>query len=298
MVTNTHPTLPEFEYVKPGTLIEASEFLLRHHHEARPFLGGTDIFIQMRDGVLTPRFLVDVKNLDGTNELHFDPKAGLFLGAGVNMNQVIASPDVIHHYPLLAKACRTVASYQVRTRATVVGNLCNASPAGDTIGTCLALGGMLQIHNIDGLRQESLNGFFLAPGKTRLKPGDIVTAIRFPLPSRGCAGIYLKLGRNKLGDLAIVGVTVFGFPNSELPSTFCFRIVLTSVAPTPLIAAQAEKYLAENIITPESIHKAACLASEECTPIDDIRGSARYRKLMVRNLTEKALITLCEELIR
>ena len=140
MTLDTHPALPEFEYIRPATLVEASEFLSHHPDEARPFLGGTDVFVRMRDGFITPKFLVDVKNLDGTNDLRFDPQAGLTIGAAVNMNRVIASPDVQAHYPLLAEACRSVASYQLRTRATIVGNICNASPAGDTIGACLVFG--------------------------------------------------------------------------------------------------------------------------------------------------------------
>jgi CO/xanthine dehydrogenase FAD-binding subunit len=289
MITHTHPTLPEFDYVRPETLAEASEFLALHPNEARPFLGGTDIFVRMRDGFLVPKFLVDVKNLDGTNALRFDPQAGLTLGAAVNMNRVIASPEVRTTYPLLVEACRSVASYQLRTRATVAGNICNASPAGDTIGACLVLDGMLHIHGISGPRQESLATFFLGPGKTTLKPGDIVTAIGFPLPPKGSTGTYLKLGRNKLSDLSIVGVTVLGSPDPGLPSGFRFRIVLASVAPVPLVAAQAEAALAERAVTPESFHEAARLASQASAPIDDVRGSARYRKLMVRNLTEMAL---------
>jgi carbon-monoxide dehydrogenase medium subunit len=296
MITHTHPTLPEFDYIRPGTLAEASKFLALHPKEARPFLGGTDIFVRMRDGLLEPKFLVDVKNLDGTNTLRFDPKVGLTLGAAINMNRVIASPEVQTTYPLLAETCRSVASYQLRTRATIVGNICNASPAGDTIGACLVLEGMLQIHGTSGLRQETLATFFLAPGKTTLKPGDIVTAICFPLPPRGCAGTYLKLGRNKLSDLSIVGITVLGSPDPGLPSGFRFRIVLASVAPVPLVAIEAEAYLAERAVTSESFRQAARLACEASTPIDDVRGSARYRKLMVRNLTEMALIEVWKKM--
>jgi CO/xanthine dehydrogenase FAD-binding subunit len=296
MAINSHPTLPEFDYIRPETLADASQFLAQHPAEARPFLGGTDVFVRMRDGFLTPKFLVDVKNLDGTNDLRFDPQAGLSLGAAVNMNRVIASPDVRSHYPLLAEACRSVASYQLRTRATVVGNICNASPAGDTIGACLVLDGALHIHGMGGPRQEPLAAFFLGPGKTSLKPGDIVTAIHFPLPPKGCTGTYLKLGRNRLSDLSIVGVTELGTPDAGLRSGFRFRLALASVAPVPLIVPEVEKYLAEHAITPETIDDAARLASEACAPIDDIRGSARYRKLMVRNLTHRALSEVWKKL--
>ena len=296
MTINSHPALPEFEYVQLATLAEASDFLASHSVEARPFLGGTDVFVRMRDGFLTPKFLVDVKNLNGMNDLRFDPQAGLTIGAAVNMNRVIASSEVQAHYPLLAEACRSVASYQLRTRATVVGNICNASPAGDTIGTCLALDGTLHIHGINGPRQESLGTFFLGPGKTTLKPGDVVTAIHFPVSPKGCVGMYIKLGRNQLSDLSIVGVTALGYPDANLPSGYRFRLALASVAPVPFVPTQAEIYLANQPITPESIRESAHLAAEACTPIDDVRGTARYRKRMVRNLSAKALAEVWKNL--
>jgi len=289
MTINAHPALPEFDYIRPVTLEDASQFLARYPDEARPFLGGTDVFVRMRDGYSAPKFLVDVKNLDGTNSLHFDKSGGLTLGAAVNMNRVIASPEVRVNYPLLGEACRSVASYQLRTRATVVGNICNASPAGDTIGACLVFKGVLYIHGVDGFHQEPLAAFFLGPGRTTLEPGDIVTAIHFPPPPQGCAGVYLKLGRNKLSDLAIVGVTVLGYPDAGTSSGYLFRIALASVAPVPLVPADAEAYLANHPISLETFREAAGLAASACSPIDDVRGGARYRAAMVRNLTIKGL---------
>lgn len=297
MTIDTHPALPEFEYIRPATLAEASDFLSHHSSTARPFLGGTDVFVRMRDGFITPEFLVDVKNLDGANELRFDPEAGLTIGAAVNMNRVIASPYVQAQYPLLGEACRSVASYQLRTRATIVGNICNASPAGDTIGACLVFGGVLHIHGVSGLRKEPVSAFFLGPGKTTLKPGDIVTAIQFPIPPKGGVGKYLKLGRNQLSDLSIVGVTAFGYKDSTCSSGYRFRLALASVAPIPLMPAEVETFLAAQPITPDAIHEAARLASEACSPIDDVRGSARYRKQMVRNLSAKALTEVWKQLL-
>ena len=253
-------------------------------------LGGTDIFVRMRDGFWHDKYLVDVKNLDGsTGNILFDPDIGLTLGAAANMNQVIASPIVRETYPLLGEACRSVASYQLRTRATIIGNLCNASPAGDTIGACLVFGGTLNVHGVDGTRREPLSSFFLGPGKTILGPGDIVTSILLPLPPKGSAGTYIKLGRNKWSDLSIVGVTVLGYPDAAKSSGYGFRISLASVAPTPLQVLTAEEYLAVHTPGAEAFKQAGRLAEEACTPIDDVRGSARYRKAMVRNLTEKAL---------
>ena len=149
-----HPGLPEFDYIKPATLAEASQFLAQHAGEARAFVGGTDTFVRMRDGFWKDKYLVDVKHLDGMNTIAFDPLGGLTIGAAVNLNRVIVSPDVQNRYPVLAEACHTVASYPLRTRATIVGNICNASPAGDTIGACLVLEGSLRVHGVNGLRDR------------------------------------------------------------------------------------------------------------------------------------------------
>ncbi len=286
---NPHPGLPEFEYVKPSSLAEASQFLVEHPGDARPFLGGTDTFVRMRDGIWKTRYLVDVKGLDGTNDIVFDPQDGLKIGAAVNMNRVISSQAVNEFYPLLAEAAHTVASYQLRTRATIVGNICNASPAGDTIGACMVLDGVLNVFNLHGSRKLSLKNFFIGPGKTVLEPGDIVTSISIPLPPDHCAGNYIKVGRNAVGDLAIVGVTAFGYPDTSQPSGTNIKIVLASVAPVPLVAGAAEKMLNQQAISPATIKDAAQAAMDACTPIDDVRSSARYRKYMVRNMTAQAV---------
>jgi carbon-monoxide dehydrogenase medium subunit len=294
---DAHPELPAFDYIRPASLQEASRFLAQHAGEARPLLGGTDIFVRMRDGIWRDRYLVDVKRLDGMDELRYNPGKGLSVGAAVNMNRVLSSPDVQKHYPLLAEACRSVASYQLRTRATVVGNICNASPAGDTIGACLTLGGVLNVHGVDGYRQVPLSSFFLGPGKTVLKSGDIVTSIQFPALPDGAAGKYIKLGRNTKSDLAIVGVTALGYPDPGLSSGYRFQVALASVAPVPLLVAEVPEFLGTHPAGVEAFKQAARLAENACNPIDDVRGSARYRKAMVRRLTEKALISIWTDLV-
>ena len=286
---NAHPGLPEFDYIRLASAKETSRFLAEHQGEALPFLGGTDIFVRMRDGVWKGKYLVDVKGLDGTNQILFDPDKGLTLGAAVNMNRVINSPEIQEHYPLLVESARTVASYQLRTRATIAGNLCNASPAGDTTGACIVYDGSLSIHGVNGVRQQPLSTFFRGPGQTALEVGDIAIGLKFPLPPRNHAARYIKLGRNAAGDLAIVGVTVLGYRDRSTPSGYRFRIALASVAPTPLEPIEAELILNNKPINQESISQAANAAMEACSPIDDVRGSARYRKIMVRNLTQKAL---------
>ncbi len=289
MSLNAHPVLPEFDYIRPQSLQEASQFLAAHPGEARPLLGGTDIFVRMRDGAWRDKYLVDVKCLDGMNDICYDADGGLVIGAAVSMNRVIASPVVKEKYPILAEAANSCASYQLRTRATIVGNICNASPAGDTLGACLLLDAVLNVHGVAGARQEPLSTFFLGPGRTRLKAGDVATSIQLPAPPPGMRGKYIKLGRNQKSDLAIVGVTVVGWPDSSLPSRLRIRLALASVAPIPLVVDVVEAILADKKIDADDIAEAAQAAMQACSPIDDVRGSARYRRFMVRNLSARAL---------
>lgn len=293
---NSHPGLPEFDYVKPASLKEASQFLSQHAGEARPLLGGTDIIVRMRDGFYKEKYLVDLKGLDGTNQIAFDPGKGLTIGAAVTMNMVANHPDIQKYYGVLAEAAHSVASYQLRNRATVVGNICNASPAGDTIGACMALGGVLKVHGVDGPRDEPLSTFFKGPGKTVLKAGDVVTAVFLPLPPEKSAGQYVKLGRNVISDLSIVGVTVFAYGDAKTKSGYTFKLALASVAPVPFVPTEAEKILAEKPLSEAVIEEAAVAAMNAVTPIDDVRGSAQYRKLMVRNLVRRGVTAVLAQL--
>ena len=296
MSIDAHPGLPEFDYIKPTTLKEASDFLITHAGEARPLMGGTDIFVRMRSGGWNDKYLVDVKGLEGMNDLSYNPGNGLSIGAAVNMNLVITSGEVQDNYALLMQAASSVASYQLRTRATIVGNICNASPAGDTIGACMLSGGVLQVYGDGGIRQEPLKTFFKGPGKTLLRAGDIVTSIHFPVPEKGAIGTYIKLGRNKASDLSIVGVTVLGYPDENVPSGYRIKLALASVAPLPLIVERVEAILAETSIDEDRLTMAAEAAMHACTPIDDVRASARYRRVMTRNLSFNALKVVWKEL--
>lgn len=288
-MTSAHPALPEFDYIKPVDLMEASQFLAKHASEARPFSGGTDCFVRMRDGFFNPKFMVDIKNLEGAKDLKFDEKSGLTIGAGISMNKMASFTEAKKYYPLLVDAANSVASYQLRNRATVIGNICNASPAGDTIGACLAYHGVLNVHGVDGRKTLPLKSFFTGPGKNQLKPGDIVLSITLPVPPKGHIGKYIKLGRNRLSDLSIVGVSVLGFKDPSTKSGYQFRLAIASVAPVPFVPAKAEEILASKPITAETISESAQAAMDSVTPIDDVRGSAQYRKFMVRNLVKRGV---------
>ena len=180
---NPHPGLPELDYVKPASLEEASRFLVEHAGEARPFLGGTDCIVRIRDGAWTPKYMVDVKGLEGMKALSFDPQKGLTIGAAVPMNKVAAHPDVQQHYPGLVEACHWVASYQLRSRATIVGNICNASPAGDTIGASILYGGVLKVFGPTGLPRRAAGWLLQRSGQDQPATGRHRRVHLLPRPS-------------------------------------------------------------------------------------------------------------------
>ena len=283
------PGLPSFDYIKPASPQEVTKLLLKRDSNARLFMGGTDVFVRMRDGFFAPKFLIDLKQLPGMTAITFSKRKGLTIGAGVDMNTLARHPAVIENYPLLVQAIDAVASYPLRTRATMGGNLCNASPAADTAPAALVLGANLVVHGRRGERIVPVEKFFLGPGKSAIKPGEFLLRIEIPPPPKGAVGAYLKLGRNAHGDLAIVGVAVLGYPDKKSKSGFSFRIALASVAPTPIRVPNAEAILSASSITPDVIESAAIAAMETAKPIDDVRSSAVYRKAMVKALTKRAV---------
>lgn len=286
---NPHPVLPEFEYFRPQNVRTAVEFLKAHPDDARPYLGGTDCLMGIRDRKLSPRYLVDLKFIKEMDVLSFDETQGLTIGAAVSLNRLIESAEVLAHYPLIAESAREVGGYQLRTRASLVGNLCNASPCGDTIGPCLVYESILSIVGMDGERKIPISSFFKGPGQTCLETSEIVQSIRLPLPPPGAQGVYLSIGRNALSDLAIAAVTALGYRDPSTPSGYRFRIALSAVAPTVFFAVKAQDLLAENPLTYKILDDTADLAAQACKPIDDIRATARYRRDMVRTLTRRAL---------
>jgi len=295
MIT-TYQKLPDFVYVKPNSLYEASCFLADNENTAKPFLGGTDLFIQLRNKSRKPKYLIDIKEIEGLNKISNTPNTGITIGASVNLNRIISSDVIYKQLGCLHESCESVGSYQLRNRATIIGNICNASPAGDTIGACILLDAELNVYNKNGEYRIPISNFFRGPGINTLKPGDIVTSINFPSIKPSIKGSYIKLGRNKKSDLAIVGVTVIGYSMPSNASSFSVRLSLTSAYPTPIEIIEVQKYFKDHKLTHKNISEISNIVMEACSPIDDIRGSKKYRKLMVRNLTQIALTSLCQRL--
>lgn len=282
------PGLPRFDYMQARTADEAVALLQEYGQDARPLMGGTDLFPGLREGRVRPRVVIDVKGLPDMHELDYAEGTGLRVGAAVTMNELAAHPQVRQRYPILAQAAGSVASYQIRNRATIGGNLCNASPCADTAPAILVLEAEVLLFGPQGERAIAAGDFFLGPGRTSIQPGEFMTALRIPPAPAGVAARYLKLGRCRTGDLSLVGVAVYAFATGS-GSDCRFRIALGSVAPTPIRASEAEAWLAGVEVGEEAFEGAAAKAMAAASPITDVRGTAEYQRAMVRTLTLRGL---------
>ena len=270
-----------FEYFEPTTLDEASA-LLSGSRMAQVLAGGTDLLVEIKEQLRRVERVVNIKKISGIGALSFDAREGLRIGALVTAREIEIFPVILEKYSSLAQAARELGSIQVRNRATIVGNLCRASPSADTLPPLIADGAEVTIHGIRGERRVALEDFFTGPGKTVLEPGDLVTELRVPAPAPRTGKVYLKHGRRKAMELATVGVAV-SLSQSDI------KIVLGAVAPTPIRARKAEAILLNKIPNADLIDQAAQAAMEEARPIGNVRASASYRREMVGVLTRRAL---------
>jgi CO/xanthine dehydrogenase FAD-binding subunit len=275
--------LQPFDYVKPKDHAEASALLASGDGAVRALLGGTDLIVRVRSGYVKPQRVVDLKGLPGMREISPQSDGSLRIGAGCTMNKVAGHPDVQARFGLLAQACNSVASYQLRNRATIGGNCCNASPAADTAPALYCLDALAEIYGPAGRRCLPIPEFFVAPGRTPLRPGEFLISLFLPPPPPDAAGAFHKLGRTRVGDIAMVSVAVYGWAGGRQ-----WQIALGAVGPTPLYAPQAATALSQDT-TPTGVAAAAALASATAQPIDDIRASAGYRTAMVRVLTRRGI---------
>jgi carbon-monoxide dehydrogenase medium subunit len=249
--------------------------------------GGTDLLVQIKEGKIRPQRIIDVKGIHEMEGLAISGDE-FSIGALTCIRVLETSPSVLEKVPLLAQAAAKLGSIQVRHRATIGGNLCNASPSAETAPALLALDAKAVICGKTGTRVFELADFFLGPGMTVLGNGEILTRLKIPLTRNRQGSIYYKLSTRKAMDLAFVGVAVLlelGGDGQILKA----RIALGAVAPTPIRVPLAEKLLEGSVLSLEAARKSAELAAQSCKPISDHRASAEYRKEMVRELCQKGL---------
>ena len=277
----------EFSYEAPTSLAQAIALLKRHGEKARPFSGGTDILIQMRAGVRRPAHLVDLKQIKDLRQIKFDAKKGLRLGATVPCIEIYENAQMRKNYPGLTEAAHLIGSLQIQSRASVGGNLCNGSPAADTTPALIALGAKAKVAGGRGSRQVPVEDFVVSPGRTVLKAGELLVEFLIPAPKRHSSDAYLRfIPRNEM-DIAVVGVGASLTLDGDVVKAA--RIALGAVGPTPIFAAKASESLVGKKLDDAAIETAAQLASEASSPIDDMRGTAEFRRHIVSVLTRRTI---------
>ena len=278
--------MKNFEYFAPTSVSEAVDYLHQHQGRARVLAGGTDLFLRMRHRALMPDVIIDIKRIPELFSLHYSSEQGLRIGAAVTHADVVAHADVQQHYGALAEAASWVGSRQTRNRGTVVGNLCNASPAADTAPALLAYRASVSIAGLNGTREVDLDAFFQGPGQTVLDPAEMVTGLMLP-PLQDKPGWGFSRRTRTAIDIALVSsCAVVTSTNGVCDQV---SIGLGAVAPTPIRASQAERILQGQQPTPELVQSAGQTAATECRPISDVRCSGDYRKSMVEVLTRRCV---------
>jgi CO/xanthine dehydrogenase FAD-binding subunit len=278
-----------FDYVSAGSVKEVVGLLTSNNGSARVFCGGTDLLVQLRENRRKAELLIDVKNIPELTAIHYDSRAGLWLGAAASCYAVCHDRFVLEHYPGLVDAADLIGGVQIQYRASIGGNLCNASPAADSIPALIVHEATCLVANQNGTREIPVEQFCTAPGKNAMESGEFLLAVKVP-PSRANFGAhYLRfIPRNEM-DIAVVGAGAAVTLDDTKRRILSARIALGAVAPTPLFAEEAGKFLVGKEISQGNIRKSARIAQAAARPISDLRGTAEFRKHLCAVLTRRAL---------
>jgi aerobic carbon-monoxide dehydrogenase medium subunit len=277
-----------FEYVEAHTLPEAIA-MLGQDEGTRIVAGATDFLVRWRQGLWKPRAVLNIKRIPGLDRVSYSPATGLNLGTLVTIRRLELHPLIQEHYPALSQAASTFAGVQIRNLATVGGNICNASPAGDTLPALVAYGAECRLIGPEGERRVPLENFFLGPGRTVLQREELLVELHLPPQSTHTGALYVKHSPRSAMDISAVGVA--SVLTLEGRDNVCHevRIALGAVAPTVMRARSAEALLRGQRLDAALIQQAARGAMEDARPIDDIRGTARHRRAIVEALTGRTL---------
>jgi carbon-monoxide dehydrogenase medium subunit len=280
--------LNPFDYLAPSSVAQAVALFAEKGERARALAGGTDVLVQVREGRRDVDWLIDLKHIPELNELAFDSKKGLRIGAAVSCSSIYESA-LAKPYAALIDASSLIGGVQIQNRASLGGNLCNASPAADTVPALIAHEAICVIAGPEGTRETPVEKFCVGPGRTVLSRGEILVSLRMPKPRKHTGTLYVRfIPRNEM-DIAVVGVGVSVTLDESRSRCIAARVALGAVAPTPLLVTEAGAVLVDGALTDDQINKAAKLAQAAAKPISDMRGDADYRQHLVGVLTKRAL---------
>jgi carbon-monoxide dehydrogenase medium subunit len=267
--------LHKFEYAGPTSRAELHELLARRGREAKILAGGTDLLVNIRGGAAKPAIVVDLKKVKEFHGITWDSKEGLVIRPAVTINEILRDTTIRDRFSLLSECAHDLASYQVRNRATVIGNVVNASPCSDMAPALLCLGARALISSSRGEREVPFSDFFTGVKKTVLTEDEILERIIVPAASSGARGSYRKLKRIAGHDLGIVGVAL-------MKKDGIVRIGVSSSAPTPVLVDGLKEGDAEE--------KVVAAVRKAISPISDVRCSKEYREFMVEVFVKRLLL--------
>ncbi len=271
--------LPDFELLEPRDLKETVAILAELGTRARVFAGGTDLMVEMREGRTRPAYLVDLKRLEQLKGVTLSENGAIVIGALTTLRTLERSSIIQNKLPILADALGQMGSVQIRSRATIGGNLCNAHASADGTAALLAMGARLRLHGTAGSREIALDELFSGTHRTILDPGEILTHIHLPPGSSGSGAAYAKFTVRNAMDPALVGVGVF----LQLNSGVCraARVALATTGPKPQRAPRAEEALMGKPISDELLHQAGQAAAGEANVTDNWRAPEDYSRHLI-----------------
>ncbi len=286
--------MKEIEYAAPETVEEAVKLLGENGARARMLAGGTDLIVQVREHRRDIDMMIDLKKIPEAMELSYDAKKGCTIGAAVPCVKIYEHEVIKKAYPGLIDAVSLVGGIQIQNRASIGGNMCNASPAADTTPIIIAHNGKCKIAGPNGVREIPAEDFCTGPGKTVMEDNEFLLSIHLPPPPKNFGAAYLRfIPRNEM-DIAVVGTGVSVTLDESKSKCVEARISLGAVAPTPILVPEASAALVNGEIDETHIAQAAVVAQGAAKPISDMRGDAEYRVHLVKVLVRRALTTAIE----
>ena len=278
-----------FRYIRAQNAEHAATLLQQQNGRARILAGGTDLIVALREHRIEADLVIDIKGIPEVDELSFDAHDGLRLGAAAPCHRIYRHADVVRHYPGLVDAASLIGGIQIQGRASLGGNLCNASPAADSIPALIVHAAICDIALPQTRRRVPVEEFCTAPGKTVLGRGEFLASLHLPPPPPGFGAAYLRfIPRNEM-DIAVVGVGA-AVQLDASRRIVAARIALGAVAPTPLFVPEAGAALVGAVANEDAFARAAEIAQAAARPISDMRGTAEFRRHLVGVLTQRALI--------
>jgi carbon-monoxide dehydrogenase medium subunit len=276
-----------FRYERPTTVAQATALLANAAGTARVLAGGTDLVVALRSGAVRPEFVVDIKQVEGLREIRWTPAGDLELGAAVEVRRIYEDRRIAATFPALAEGAAAIGSLQIRNRATIGGNLANASPCMDTAPPLLVLGASVRLAGSKGERSVPLQGFFIDVKRTVLAPDEVLVAVTVPAPAAGLRSAFEKVKRIDGHDLALVNAAA-----TFDPAARTLRAAVGSCGVTPILLPPLTD-IARSAAAKDVGQRLATVALEHICPIDDVRASAEYRRdmtaLLCRRLAERLL---------